>query len=36
MGTRAHVCMEGHEQRFGGVAALVVLDLELQPRITEL
>jgi hypothetical protein len=31
MGSRAHVCMEGREQSYGGVAALVVLDLELQP-----
>jgi hypothetical protein len=28
MGTRAQVCMEGREQRHGGVAALVVLDFE--------
>jgi hypothetical protein len=35
MGTRAQVCMEGREQSHGGVAALVVLDLELQPRVTE-
>jgi hypothetical protein len=35
MGTRTQICMEGREQRAGGVAALVVLDLELQPQITE-
>jgi hypothetical protein len=36
MDTRTHVCMEGHEQRYGRVAALVALDLELQPGVTEL
>jgi hypothetical protein len=35
MGTRTQVCMEGREQSHGGVAALVVLDLEPRPRITE-
>jgi hypothetical protein len=35
MGTRAQVWMEGREQRYGGVAALVVLDPERQPRVTE-
>jgi hypothetical protein len=35
MGTRAHLCMEGREQSHGGVAALVVLDLEPQPGVTE-
>jgi hypothetical protein len=35
MGTRTHVCMEGREQSDGGVAALVVVDLELQPGVTE-
>jgi hypothetical protein len=36
MGSRAHLCREGREQSHGGVAALVVLGLELQPQITEL
>jgi hypothetical protein len=36
MDTRTHVCMEDHEQRYGGVAAQVALDLELQPGVTEL
>ena len=36
MGSRALLCREGREQSNGGVAALVVLDLELQPRVTEL
>jgi hypothetical protein len=35
MGSRTQVCLEGREQRHDGVAALVVLDLEPPPQITE-
>jgi hypothetical protein len=35
MATRTHVCMKGRKHRDAGVAALVVVDLELQPQITE-